>query len=125
MSKRVAIVGASSNREKYGNKAVRAYADSGWIVFPVNPKGGEIEGHKAYQDLESIPEDVERISVYLSPDQSLGLLDSMKAKRPEEVFFNPGAESDTLLRAAEEKGLHPKAVCSIVAIGRRPDEFPA
>ncbi len=125
MAPSIAVIGASADREKYGNKAVRAYADSGWTVYPVNPKGGEIEGHQVYTSLEQAPEDVERISVYLPPEKSLELLDAMKAKNPEKVYFNPGAESADLMKAAAEKGLPAVDACSIVAIGRRPAEFPA
>ena len=40
----VAIVGASADRRKFGNKAVRAYLRQGWKVYPVNPNRDEIEG---------------------------------------------------------------------------------
>jgi uncharacterized protein len=51
----VAVIGASVDRSKYGNKAVRAFRDEGWEVFPVNPSLEEVEGIPAYSSLQDIP----------------------------------------------------------------------
>ena len=64
----VAVLGASANRRKYGNKSVRAHLQQGYEVFPVHPAAGEIEGLKAYPNLASVPvETLDRITVYLPP----------------------------------------------------------
>jgi len=122
--KSVAIVGASADRTKYGNKGVRAYKDEGWEVYPVNPKGGEIEGLKTYESIGDVPDGVDRVSMYLPPAKSKELLDEIAAKNPGEVFFNPGSEDAAVMEAAKEKGLNAIDKCSIVAIGRSPSEFP-
>jgi len=44
MSKTVAVIGASSHRHKYGNKALRAFARQGYIVIPINPNESSVEG---------------------------------------------------------------------------------
>ncbi len=121
--KTVAIIGASANREKYGNKSVRAHLKQGWKVFPVNPKETEIEGLRVYKSLADIPEKIDRISVYLPPQVSLKLLEDFKKANPEELFFNPGAESDELLAAARAKGLPAAAACSIIDLGEHSDNF--
>ena len=119
----VAIIGASSERAKYGNKSLRAHLKQGWKVFPVNPKKTEIEGLKAYKSILDIPEKIDRISVYLPPKVSLNLLDDFKKVDPVELFFNPGAESEELLAKAYEKGLPAAAACSIIALGESADDF--
>ena len=53
-----AVVGASPDRNKYGNKVLRAYMQRGFTVYPINPKADEVEGLKAYPDLASLPEQV-------------------------------------------------------------------
>ena len=40
------VVGASANRDKYGNKVLRCYIQNGYRVIPVNPKEKEIEGKR-------------------------------------------------------------------------------
>jgi len=124
MSKSIAIIGASTDRSKYGNKAVRAFVDGGWTVYPVNPSAPEIEGIKAYKSLRDIPGPVDRISMYVPPKVGLAMLDDIAATPHSELFFNPGSESPEVLDSAREKGLKPIQACSIVNIGRRPDMYP-
>lgn len=120
----VAIIGASADRTKYGNKAVRAHAMRGWLVFPVNPRGGLIEGFTVYKSLAEIPVPVERISLYVPPALGLRLLPAIAAARPRELFVNPGAESEELVRAARDLGLAPRLACSIVDLGESPADYP-
>jgi hypothetical protein len=120
----VAILGASRNRRKYGNKSVRAHVQQGYEVFPVNPHAVEIEGLKAYRDLASVPvKQLDRISVYLPPEVALGLLEEIQNRGAKEVWFNPGSDSPEVVARAEELGLDIIRACSIVDIGVSPSEF--
>src|SRR5688572_20867861 len=121
----VAILGASADRSKFGNKAVRAFLARGYDVYPVNPKGGEVEGLTAYKSLADIPPDVklDRISVYLPPAIGLKTLPEIAARGCDELWLNPGSESDELVAAAEKKGLNVIQACSIVAIGESPHTY--
>ncbi len=123
MSKTIAIVGASKDRRKYGNKAVRAFRDGGWTVYPVNPSGGEIEGLKTYASLRDVPAPVDRVSMYVPPAVGQRMLDDIAAVQPGEVFFNPGSEDQDLLNEAKERGLNAINACSIVNIGLRPEQY--
>ena len=120
----VAIVGASSDRSKYGNKSVRAHQQAGYAVFPVNPKGGEIEGLTAYSNLSEIPVALDRISVYLPPRLGQRVLPEIAEKGCDELWLNPGTESDELIDLAQEFGLKPIVGCSIVDLGVSPADFP-
>ena len=121
----VAIIGASADRSKFGNKSVRAHAAQGYRVFPVNPKGGEIEGLPAYASLSDIPvARLDRVSMYVPPAVGLKLLDEIAAKGCDELWLNPGSESDELAEAARKRGLNPIIACSIVDVGVSPHELP-
>lgn len=124
MSKTVAIIGASSDRSKFGNKALRAFVDAGWTVYPVNPKGGSVEGIDAYSDIADVPEPLDRVSMYVPPKVGMGMIDAIAAKAPGEVFFNPGSDDPEVVRAAKEKGLNAIQACSIVNIGKSPSQYP-
>jgi len=119
----VAIIGASSDRSKWGNKSVRAHLKCGWKVFPINPKETEIEGLRVYQSLLEIPEKIDRISVYVLPHVSTTMLGDFKKINPTEVYFNPGTESPELLEKAQALGLNIIAACSIVALGERGTDY--
>ena len=117
----VAILGASQDRQKYGNQSVRAHMSQGYEVFPVNPKAGEIEGLQAYASLADLPvETVNRVSVYLPPHIGETLLDQIAELQPDEVWLNPGSESPQLIEQAEAKGLNVIVACSIVDVNANP-----
>ena len=122
--KTIAVLGASKDRSKFGNKCVRAYAKKGWKVFPVSLKGGEIEGLEAYAKLADIPDQLDRISVYLHPAVGIGQLEQIAEKGAGEVWFNPGAADSQLLEKASSLGIKAVPGCSIVDIGLSPSQFP-
>lgn len=124
MCKRIVVVGASTDRSKYGNKAVRAFAAGGWTVFPVNPKENEIEKISCYPSVAEVPGPVDRVAMYVPPAVGKRMLEEIAAKKPNEFFLNPGSEDAELLAAARRLGLEPILACSIVNIGLRPDQFP-
>ncbi|MCA9231161.1 MAG: CoA-binding protein [Planctomycetales bacterium] len=120
----VAIIGATADRSKYGNKSVRAHAAQGYEVFPVNPKGGEIEGLRVYPSVTDVPvERLDRVSLYVPPAIGLTLLDEIAAKGCDELWLNPGSESDELLEKARELGFDPILACSIVDVGLSPGQM--
>jgi predicted CoA-binding protein len=120
----VAILGASRDRRKYGNKSLRAHLQQGYDVYPVNPHVDEIEGLKCYPNLAAVPvSQLDRISVYLPPELGIQLLDEIKACGAPEVWFNPGSESPDLLARAAELGLNAIQACSIVGVGMSPSQL--
>ncbi|WP_422924908.1 CoA-binding protein [Singulisphaera sp. PoT] len=121
---RVAVIGASADRSKFGNKAVRAFRNAGYEVFPINPKLEEIEGLQAFPSLDDLPhEHLERVSLYVPPGVGLKLLDQIARKRVDEVWLNPGSESPELVRKAEELGLNVIQACSIIDVGEHPEQL--
>jgi predicted CoA-binding protein len=119
--KSVAVIGASNDRRKYGNKAVRAYLLNGFKVYPVNPKEETIEGLKAYKSILEIPEEVDRATLYVTPNVGLKVIEEIAEKGVKELYFNPGSESDELVAKARKLGLNPILACSILAVGLDPE----
>jgi len=119
----VAVLGASRDRRKYGNKAVRAYIDSGFTVFPINLKESTIEGLKAYPTLDAIEEHIDFVSLYVPPAIGLQLLPAIAARQPREVWLNPGSESEEIIEAAADLHLRTIVGCSIITLGYSPEEF--
>jgi len=119
----VAIIGASSDRSKFGNKAVRAYMLKGWTVYPVNPAVAVIEGVKAYNSIREVPLPIDRVSVYLPPQVGERIIEDIASVAPGEVFLNPGSESETLMHRAQQLGLNVVLACSIVDIGLSPSQL--
>jgi uncharacterized protein len=121
----VAILGASADRSKYGNKSVRAHRQQGYTVYPVNPKGGEIEGLTAYRTLAEVPQGkLDRVSVYLPPAIGLQALEEIAKRGCDELWLNPGSDDPQVVEKAKSLGLNVIQACSIVDVGMSPRELP-
>jgi uncharacterized protein len=120
MSKIVAVIGASSNRQKFGNRAVRAYQQQGYTVIPINPHETNVEGLQTYASVLDVPGPVDMASFYVPPEVGEQVIEEIARKGITEVWLNPGAESDALVARARALNIQPIVACSIVAIGQNP-----
>jgi uncharacterized protein len=121
----VAIVGASADRSKFGNKSVRAHRLAGYAVYPVNPKGGQIEELVVYPSVAEVPvARLNRVSLYVPPQVGIALLEQIVDKGCDELFLNPDSASPALIEKARRLGLEVIEGCSIVDVGHSPAEFP-
>ena len=120
----VAVVGASNDRGKFGNKGLRAFVRAGWRAFPVHPTEGQVEGVAAVRSVAEIDAALDVVSLYVPAAVGVKLLPAIVAKAPGELWVNPGAESSELLAEARRLGLRVRQTCSIIEMGYRPAEFP-
>jgi predicted CoA-binding protein len=120
--KTVAIIGASTDRAKFGNKAVRAFLQRNYVVYPVNPKELHVEGLPAFKSIVDVPARPNLVSVYLPPPVLLKVLPDIAAKGCDELWLNPGTESAEVIALAEQLKLNVIQACSIVGIGLSPEE---
>ena len=120
MAKVVAVVGASSDRRKFGNRALRAFRQQGYTVVPINPHETEVEGVRAYASVLDVPGAIDMASFYVPPEIGVQVIDEIARKGIAEVWLNPGAESDALIARARTLQIQPIVACSIVAIGQNP-----
>ena len=120
MARTVAVIGASSNRHKYGNKALRAFANQGYTVLAINPNEAQVEGHRTYPSVLDVPGPIDMVSFYVPPEVGERVIGEVASKQIPEVWLNPGAESDQLIARARALAIKPFVACSIVAIGRNP-----
>src|SRR5215510_1424307 len=111
--KTVAVIGASSNRSKFGNKAVRAFASHGYTVIPINPHETEVEGLKAYASVLDVPGSIDMATVYVPGSVGIRIMDELAKKNIPEVWINPGADDDAVLERARALGLKVTVACSI------------
>jgi predicted CoA-binding protein len=120
MAKIVAVIGASSNPQKFGNRAVRAFRRQGYTVIPINPNESEVEGLKTYASVLDVPGAIDMATFYVPPEIGERIIDEIARKKIPEVWLNPGAESDALIARARTLDIRPIVACSIVGIGENP-----
>jgi predicted CoA-binding protein len=119
----VAVIGASSNRAKFGNKALRAFAKKGYTVYPINPTEAEVEGHKSYPSVLDVPGDIDLATIYVPGPVGVRVLDEIAQKGIAEVWLNPGADDPAVIARARALGLRFVQHCSIIAIGDSPARY--
>ena len=116
----IAIIGASNDRRKFGNKALRAFRQQGYTVVPVNPHEKAVEGERAYRSVLDYPGTIDEASLYVHPEVGLTVLADLAEKKIPAVWLNPGADSPEVIRRAEALGVRPIVACSILSVGEDP-----
>ena len=116
-----AVVGASVDRAKYGNKVLRCYQQHGHEVYPINARATEVEGLKAYPSLAALPVKVKAISVITPPAITEQIVGEAATAGVTHIWMQPGAESEAAIRLAEAAGLTVIAngPCVLVVMGYR------
>ena len=114
-----AVVGASTDRAKYGNKVFRAYAQSGRDAWPINPRAETVEGQPAFASLADLPATPRGISIITPPKVTEKVVEEAADLGVEFVWMQPGAESDAAVEKARQRGLEVIAdgSCFLVAVG--------
>ena len=117
--RRFAVVGASQDRAKYGNKVLRAYLQNNLEVFAVNPSADEVEGLQAYSDLASLPDSVDGVSIVTPPVVTERAVEQAIQLGVKNIWLQPAAESQTAVTHAERAGIDLLAggPCVLVALG--------
>jgi predicted CoA-binding protein len=116
-----AVVGASGDRCKYGNKVLRAYRQRNLPVFPVNPRETEVEGLPCYPALADLPQPVRAVSIVTPPAVTERIVEEAAQSNVQYLWIQPGAESQEALRRTEELGLLTIAggPCLLATLGYR------
>ena len=120
VSKVVAVIGASSDPRKFGNRAVKAFRRQGYRVIPINPNEQVVEGLKSYASVLDVPDAIDMATFYVPPDIGEKVMPEVAKKKIPEVWLNPGADSEALVKLARSLNVEPIIACSIIGIGENP-----
>lgn len=114
----VAVVGASTDPERYSHQAVLRFAARGYQVWPVHPAGHAVAGHPGYRRLEDLPGTPDVITMYVNPATGAGLATAIAAAHPRLVILNPGADGSQVEEALAARGVHAVRACSLVLLAQ-------
>jgi predicted CoA-binding protein len=115
------VAGASTNRDKYGNKVLRCYLQHGKKAVPINPRAERIEGIDCVPSVAELPDDVRSLSVITPPKITEAVVEAAIARGIENIWMQPGAESPAAVAACEKAGINVIAdgSCLLVVLGYR------
>lgn len=114
----VAVVGASTDPEKFSYKAVQGYVESGFEVYPVNPNATEVAGRKCYPSITDLPVGtLDRVVLYVPGIVGMKVLDELAHVAVGEIWASPGADDPAVLAKARKMGMPIYQVCSLDFLG--------
>lgn len=115
--KKTVIIGASNNPSRYSYLAASMLKEYGHEFVPVGLKKGFVLGHPIL-DIREKPmiENVDTVTLYVSPENQEGLLEYLGSLKPKRVIFNPGTENEWLEKGLEEKGIEINQACTLVML---------
>lgn len=118
-SKAYAVIGASTNRQKFGNKVLRCYIQNFKTVYPVNPTEGFIEGLPCLKGVEDLPETVNSISIITPPQITEKIVEQAIKKGIKNIWMQPGAESEKAITNCLQNKVNiiANGACILVELG--------
>jgi predicted CoA-binding protein len=119
----VAVIGASADRRKFGNKALRAFRHAGYTVVPINPHATVVEGERAYPTVLDYPGTIDEATFYVPPEIGTQVLAQVAKKGIGKVWLNPGADARPVVERARSLGLQAIVACSMIGIGESPGDY--
>lgn len=100
-----AVVGASANREKWGNIAYRMLLEKGFPIYPVNPHHATLEGDRCYPNVYALPDQVQSVVLVVPPQVGEQVVHDCVTRGMRGIWMQPGAESPRALAEAHEHGI--------------------
>jgi predicted CoA-binding protein len=103
----IAVVGASSRRERPSHRVMAYLQRRGYRTIPVNPNaaGGTINGERCYASLAEVPEPVDMVDVFRRPEFTGGVVDEAITVGAKVVWMQLGVRDDAVAARAEDAGL--------------------
>lgn len=118
-AKAFGVAGASTNRDKYGNRVLRCYLQNGRKAIPINPRADAIEEVPCVASVADLPSEVKSLSVITPPKITEEVVEAAIAKGIENIWMQPGAESPAAVERCRQAGVNVIAdgSCLLVVMG--------
>tara|TARA_B100000676_G_scaffold23609_1_gene21032 strand:+ start:768 stop:1160 length:393 start_codon:yes stop_codon:yes gene_type:complete len=92
----IALIGASNDKNKYGNKILLDLISKGHNVVPINPKENIIAGLKSYSNVSELTEKPSIINFVVPPNVGFELTKDLVESDFDNFWYQPGAESEEI-----------------------------
>jgi len=101
-----AVVGASTNKEKYGYKVFKDLIDGGYKVLPINTNEKEILGEMVYPTLSEVKKTIDVVIFVTPPSVTEKVLEEVKVLGIKNVWMQPGAQSNAAIEFCKVKSIN-------------------
>lgn len=100
-----AVVGATTNRERYGYKILKSLEKHGYHVVGISPKYEKIDDIFCYKSLSDLPEKPDVVNVVVNPAIAKNILQEAKDLGISYIFFQPNSYDEETLALGRKLGL--------------------
>ncbi|MBK7129453.1 MAG: CoA-binding protein [Crocinitomicaceae bacterium] len=114
-TRKVLVLGASTNPERYSNKAIHLLLDCGFEVFAIGNKTGQVRGVEISKE-KIYPTSMDTVTLYLSAKNQTEWMDYIMSLKPIRVVFNPGAENPAFEKLLREHQIQTEEACTLVML---------
>ena len=113
------VAGASTNRDKFGNKVLRCYQQNDRKVYGINPRATEIEGALCVASVGELPDEVQSLSIITPPAITEQVVKDAIARGIKNIWMQPGAQSPPAIEECRKHGINVIAdgSCILVVLG--------
>ena len=115
-NKHVAILGASTNPERYAYQAQKLLMEKGYNIYPINPNYEQIQNIICYKKITEVANDIDTLTVYMNPEKLELLLPEILIKKPKRIILNPGSESEKIKTELNSRNITVLEACTLVLL---------
>ena len=101
----IAVVGASNDESKPANHIPAYLKSQGFRIVPINPRGGEILGERAYTSLGEVDTPIDVVDVFRPSEETPDIAREAVGVGAKVLWLQTGIRSDEAAEIAEEGGL--------------------
>jgi len=102
---KIAVVGISRSKNKFGNAIYRELKKKGYTLFPVNPNMDEFEGDKCFSSLSSVPEQVDALIINIPPKNTKAIVEEAKTIGIHKIWMQQGSESEKAIKFCNDNNI--------------------
>lgn len=103
--KKIAVVGVSRKKTKFGNAIYKELKQKGYNVLPINPHINTFEGDTCYPNILSLPQKVDAVVINVPPAQTEKVVREVKQAGINKVWLQQGSQSEAAIKYCEENGI--------------------
>ncbi len=116
--KSFAVLGVSRDPAKYGHEVFEVLCRD-YVVYPINPKYDEVDGHRCYSSLNELPQMPEVVVTALAPRVTEQAVASCIARGVALIWMPPGCYTEDAVELCRSNGVAEiHDVCPVFAMGR-------
>jgi predicted CoA-binding protein len=115
MGKKTLVIGASTNPERYSNKAIHSLRNYGNEVIALAKRAGKVADVEIQTEFPE-NEEVNTVTMYVGAKHQPEYYRHILDMKPDRVIFNPGAENLEFEEMLEMKGIETIEGCTLVML---------